>query len=671
MSNLPLLTTQVHKVDEEIRRVVIEVRQVLPELGYRPAKVYKEARNGLIFSAVYELAGVSHDLARVIGYLRVSMYMQSDGHSLATQARQIIALAAERGRVVSCFYIDAGISGADSKRLAFQAMMRRAIHGGDRRYHAIYCYDLYRFYRSLIGLTSNYRLLYEHGVELGSVAEKHTDLGKRDGKLLIYLKGIMGEMFLDDLSRTVRDNKFSRALKGYSNASCPPFGYCRGNCFQCTDNNGAGYCLRFDSRDDLWRELGDDSKVFVPHPIDQHAFRTAAELHVTGRFSDTDVARRLNPPRHPDELARLIRAPRAIIQEVDGGLILVQLQDETYALQHPDGELRFFRPKGRPGRAGPSRCFTKDSVRDMLQNPYYAGFVVYRQQRKKKGKRTQVHKRFKTPLSEMSRRRRDDALLEGDHGMLFPGRHIPLITPDQYDQSQRVRGLKGHNPSRVDLTRRIYPLSGVLKCMRCEERFRGNAANGNVRYYEDAGRAKGISDCPVRSFRAEGIENVVFAHVAQLQIPEKWHAEALVYLHEGQEWDDLRRERRAVQTRLGAAREMRKQDTISQGEFRELERECLRRLEKLKRNTRAGDARYEELLRDFPRLWAAATVEERKGLLHCIFSAIWVRDGIITAYEPRDPFAALLPDHASALTAGDVRGQVEQLTDGMAQLPPP
>ncbi len=658
MSHLSLFTTQSQKLNNEIRQDVIEIRRVLPELGYRVTKVYKEARNGLIFSAAYTLSNVGSTLAQVIGYLRVSMYAQSDGHSLATQARKIATLAAERSQVVSCFYVDAGLSGADSKRPAFQAMMRRATRGADRRCHAVYCYDLYRFYRGLIGLAGNHRLLGEHDIELCSVAERHTDLGNRDGKLLIYLKGIMGEMYLDDLSRTVRDNKFSRARDGYSNASHPPFGYCRGNCFQCTDNNGDGYCPRFDSRDDLWRELGDDPKVFVPHPIEQHGLQIASGLHATGHFSDADIARSLNPPRHPDELAHLVCAPRSTIQELGGSLFVVQLQDETYALQYPGGELCFFRPKGRSGRADSNRHFTRDSIRDALQNPYYAGFVIYRQQMKSKGKRRQIHKRFKAPLSEMHCRQRKGSNLERDHGMLFPGRHVPLITLDQYDQSQRVRGLKGHNPSCANRVRRIYPLSGILRCEHCGDPFWGNAANGNVRYYEDAGRAKGISDCPVRSFRADNVEDMIFAYTAQLRIPEQWYAEILIYLREGEVWDNLRRERQAVQTRLSAMREMLAQSTISQTEFRELERECQRRLKKLRRDSQAGDTRYEDLLRDFPRLWTAATNEERKGLLRCIFSVIWIEDANVTTYEPRAPFAALLPGSTSVLASADVASQV-------------
>lgn len=650
-----LLTNKTQQLDEEIRQYIIEIRKKLPELGYVLKTVYKEARRGMIFCAAYELPSVNPAAVLGLAYLRVSKDLQSDNNSLVTQVLQILALARERDITITRFYVDAGITGADSRRPAFQGAMRAAPNG---KYCSLYTYDLYRFYRGLRGLANNYHILMDNNVDLVSVAAKDTDLSSRDGKILVYLRGIMGELYLDDLSRTVTDNKLKRALDGHSNASISPFGYCRGRCFQCTDNNGEGYCPHFGSRDDLWRELDDDPKVFVPHPIDQHAFQVAIELHVTGRFSDADIARRLNPP-YPDEMERLISASRTTVKPVEKDRAIVLLQNGSFALQHADGALQFFRPKGQPGRADPNRRFTADSIRDMLQNPYYAGFVVYRKQKKRKGKRKQVHKRFKTPLTEMARRQRDGALLNGDHGMLFPGEHIPLITVDLYEQSQRVRGLKGHNPTNATRTRRTYPLSGVLKCEHCKGPFRGNAGNGNIRYYEDARRAGGASNCPVRSFRAEKAEEEVFAYVQHLYIPDEWHTDILAYLRQAPEWDDLRRQRRAVQTRLSAAREMLKQEILSHGEFRELERECSLRLGKLERDVQTSDAHHEALLRDFPRLWAAATDEERKGLLRCTFSAIWVKDGTITAYEPRDPFAALLPNHASTLTAGDVHGQAE------------
>ena len=318
MSIQPLLNTQTDQLEDEIRQDVIEIRRELPKMGYRLKKVYREKRGGLIFCALYELNSSVGDVKRVIGYPRVSMYQQSGNHSLMTQVKQMLALAAERGQTITRFYVEAGLSGGDSRRPAFQAMMRDAPRSREdgSGYSAVYCYDLYRFYRSRRGVLNNYDILSDHGVSLVSVAEKDIDLDSKLGQMIMSLRSIMGEMYLDDLSRTVRDNKASRAMKGYSNASIAPFGYCRGNCSKCADNQGAGYCPRFGARQELWRELGDDQKIFVPHPIDQHAFRIAAALHVTGEFSDTDIARQLSRP-FPDVLEQMNLDNRTVIEQLE------------------------------------------------------------------------------------------------------------------------------------------------------------------------------------------------------------------------------------------------------------------------------------------------------------------------------------------------------------------
>ena len=661
MSIQSLLTTQTEQLEREIRQDVIEIRQELERLGYRLKQVYKESREGLIFCAAYELAAGS-SLDHVIAYVRVSMYQQSGGHSLVTQMLQMMTLAEERDQVIAHVYVEAGVSGADSGRPAFQAMLREVTRSeGNARYAAVFCYDLYRFYRNLLGLVSTYNTLSDHGVDLVSVAAKDTDLNTDLGQLLLYLRGIMGEMYLKDLKRTVADNKLKRAMQGYSNASVAPFGYCRGTCFQCNDNQGEGYCPRFGDRQDLWRELGDDPKVFVPHPIDQHAVRLAMELSNTGTFSDSDLARRLSRP-WPDDLASIDLDARTVVKPLEEGRALVELEDGTFAIQHADGRLQFFRPQGRPGCKDPDRRFSRDAIRDMLQNPYYAGFVVYRSTTKGKGRREQKHKRFKLPLSNLSRREQEDALLSNDHGMLFLGHHIPLVEVGAFEKAQQQRGLRGRNSSNATTKRRIYPLSGVLRCSDCGYPFRGNAANGRVRYYEDGGRARGVSDCSRRLVRAEPIEEAVFARVARLRIPKEWDENLLLYLQEGEVWDDLRRERRAIHSRLSAGKEMLNQGILSMGEYEELADRCQRRLEILKRKVQVEGDRYRAMLRDFPQLWAAASNKERKGLIRCVFSRILLEDGEVVGYKVREPFKGLLPNLKSVPHAGEI----DHVADGLA-----
>ena len=95
---------------------------------------------------------------------------------------------------------------------------------------------------------------------------------------------------------------------------------------------------------------------------------------------------------------------------------------------------------------------------------------------------------------------------------------------------------------------------------------------------------------------------------------------------------------------MSAVRAMNQKGIMSLGEVEKVVRRCERRLESLERDVHVDDDRYQALLRDFPQLWETATDQERKGLIRCIFSAIWVRDGDVTRYELRDPFATLLPE---------------------------
>ena len=592
------ISTSISQVEDEIRRDVIEIRRYLPRWGYREVAVFKEGRNGLIYCALWELVEVPSGAIPAIASGRVSTNLQSNNHSLVTQIRQQLELAAELGHVIRYVYIDAGYTGRDDRRPAFSRMMRRATRGDIA---AVYTYDIYRFYRNLRGLVTHYARLRENGVELISVAEKHTDFSSRDGKLLLYLKGIAGEMYLDDLSRTTRDNKYSRALKGYSNASQPPFGYCRGNCLDCQDPNGKDYCPRFGGPE-LWRELGNDPKVFVPHPIESVAFQLAAEWYATGSYSDTDIARMLNNYRY-------------------------RVDDHTVVS---------FRPKGRPGRPSKERQFRKDSVRDMLQNPFYAGFVVYRPMRQEKGCRTQKGKRT-NPLGQVHKPTPTDVTW-------FPGLHIPLISQDLFYRCLEVRGAKGHLPrSGSGRTARVYPLSGILHCVRCNGTFRGTAANGDIRYYEDVERAQGTSNCPVRSVRAEKLEEPVFAYVQQLRIPEDWYPSILAYLQDDDQGNERRRQRRSLESQLRAIKAEHRMGEISSSEYAQAKRHIERELQRLARQHNENEENLTALLEDFSRLWNAATPLERKTLLRCIFLRINVLDGKITGYTPRTPFIPLFP----------------------------
>ncbi|OQY17375.1 MAG: hypothetical protein B6I35_14665, partial [Anaerolineaceae bacterium 4572_32.2] len=219
--------------------------------------------------------------------------------------------------------------------------------------------------------------------------------------------------------------KKQRARDGLWNGS-PPLGYCRGNCSTCEAANGPGYCPHAGQPD------RSSDKGLVIHPIESIAVELAFEWYATGEFSDGQIAEKLNDHVLPDE------------------------------------NLLSLRSKGRPGRSDPGP-FSKDSIRDVLQNHFYTGVVPYYEG---KGKRRE-------PVA------------------LYQGQHAALIDQERFDECQELRSLHSTRPrKRGDTVPRAYPLSGLLYCGGCNSKMRaqtGSSTNGP--YYVCSGRLQHTTSC--------------------------------------------------------------------------------------------------------------------------------------------------------------------------------
>ncbi|MEJ2737578.1 MAG: recombinase family protein [Anaerolineae bacterium] len=117
--SLGRLITPARELEAEIRQHVIEVRDYLAACGYREVAVFKESRNGLVYCALWELVDVPAHTSLALGYGRVSQDVQSKGHSLSTQVRHELDLAAQRGHLLRYIFVDAGVTGRDDRRPAF------------------------------------------------------------------------------------------------------------------------------------------------------------------------------------------------------------------------------------------------------------------------------------------------------------------------------------------------------------------------------------------------------------------------------------------------------------------------------------------------------------------------------------------------------------------------
>lgn len=107
---------------------------------------------------------------RAVGYRRVSMPDQVNGHSLDAQETNIRRYADEHDWQLVEIYVDAGISAKKgSRRPAFERLLRDAKDG---KFDVIIVDKIDRFYRYLGGLLTTLDQLNSCGVSFASVQEK-------------------------------------------------------------------------------------------------------------------------------------------------------------------------------------------------------------------------------------------------------------------------------------------------------------------------------------------------------------------------------------------------------------------------------------------------------------------------------------------------------------------
>ena len=100
------------------------------------------------------------------------------------------------------------------------------------------------------------------------------------------------------------------------------------------------------------------------------------------------------------------------------------------------------------------RLWTKDGVREMLQNEYYMGMVKYR-------------------------------------GSLYPGRHEAIVPKALWERVQEVRGAHARAPRAYAPPVRVYLLSGLGRCAHCGRTLRAQGGRGRYAYYREMSVERG------------------------------------------------------------------------------------------------------------------------------------------------------------------------------------
>lgn len=526
---------------------------------------------------------------RAVGYTRVSSSMQAlFGKSMDDQEDRIEALIEQEGWLAVGILTDSAQSGRTGRRPAFRELQRKVRR---RQVDVVVVDRIDRISRNLLTLLSFIRLIEKNSVKLVSLRER-IDFSTVWGGLVLYILGALAEFYSEVLSEEMRLRRYHNARSGRLSGAYR-LGYCKGLCSECEDPNGEDYCPHYEGRD-----LG-DGEIRVQHPVEREAVRLMFEWYATGEYSYNDIAHRLN--------------------------------EEVFVL--PTGDEVRFRTKGVPGRCPPG-LFTKDAIRDIIQNPVYVGYVSY------------------SGSDEDGVRRRKPV-------ELFDGKHHGIVSLDLWRRAQLVRRNRYHRSQSLSSGARTYPLSRLVFCAHAHMPMRGiSTGGGKYRYYADKLCKQKLSkkDWHQPNVSAPEIEQEVRRLVTRMRIPADWRERILAYLHYDEGMAEVAYERQIVSQRMQRAAELYEEGHYDRERLARVQAECQRQMKALEPvGTSAGQEAL-ALLGSLPVLWETLTDEQRNGLYRILLNGVYVRGKTVAEIEPQPPFLSLLKNAAQRLAASAEEG---------------
>ena len=548
-------------------------------------------------------------------YSRVSsIETKKRSYSMDYQPDQSEEYAKTKGWNVVASYADPDRTGRNSKRPGLQSLIRD-IQSGKTTVAVVHRLD--RLYRNLESMLRFMRFIRHYNVRLVSVTEQ-IDTDTWWGRLVLYILGALAEMYVWQTSIRTREIKQELSRKGLHNGIFP-YGYCKGLCATCKDNNGPGYCPLVGQPDRIESQRG---RIPFPHPIDHHAVLMIHTLYDQGH-SYLEIANLLN----------------------------------TNDYQLPDGTQVHFRTKGLQNLL-PGRPFHRDSIRDIILNDFYAGYVI---------------RRFNAPLDMDDDERAHGASgrsPDRKHGRegkyanrrVVVERHIGLhkgIVPEAlWERNQLTRQSRGRSPQSKAHPVREYLLTGIAWCWECYEydgrrvKLNGLSSNGHFYYrcttllqeYSNRkkkreplaepleglnirarsnGRGKELVDRHRTLMRQELMEDQVNQLMEQFVIPVEWYDMILAYMISPTGLSEYRLQRYNLLNEIAQAHERHALKTISKAEYERTVIEINRELNHLQPTKQPELQRYIPLLQDFKSFWRQMDCSHRKTLMESMFDGLY------------------------------------------------
>jgi len=250
-------------------------------------------------------------------------------------------------------------------------------------------------------------------------------------------------------------------------------------------------------------------------------------------------------------------------------------------------------------RTRKGRRFSKEGVREILRNPFYKGYVVYRQ---------------------------------GQHhseGEIYPGKHEPIVSEELWDTVQQMLRRNQHRSSSFQPQARTYLLSQIAHCHLCGRTLRAQGAK-RYTYYREMSRYRGYDDCPHTSVGAQArrLHALLGRIISHLRLPPDWQAE----LEEMMTYDDeeivaLQKQRARLLAERRRLREM-----YLAGDFEGDERLYRREMDRIKRQLALLPTpddflrvrRAAAMVESLAEVWEKATPEERQDMVRLLLKEVHV-----------------------------------------------
>jgi DNA invertase Pin-like site-specific DNA recombinase len=286
---------------------------------------------------------------------------------------------------------------------------------------------------------------------------------------------------------------------------------------------------------------------------------------------------------------------------------VIQEAYEAYATeQYSDREIaELINLRGFETRTG--RHWSKDSVRDFLQNEFYMGYVKYKDK-------------------------------------IYRGRHEAIISEELFEAVQDAREKRSRAPRSYSPKFRTYILGRIIHCDTCGESLRSQSAGGDYRYYREMSHTRGL-ECPDSgsTVNADIAEEQMGALLGRLRLPEDWQDSIRDNLLSDDKRQQVLERKAYLEGKLERLAETYADGIITKDDY-EQERDAIRN--ELKTLVIPEDVAVLDAglyLETLDTLWAAATDEEKEKICKTMLEKVYydVPNERITRLVPYPAFQPL------------------------------